>query len=468
MRHIIRNFTTFLLLMITSITSISAQVFNIYFDFNSDVLRINDVGKLQLVLKEFNPNTQTIFCVGHTDTVGNKEYNLELSKRRTNTVKEFLIKKGVNAKLISTDFKGKLTPVKSQQFYNRRVEVYLISKETNNLTFSDFRKSLLPKLQKFTVSADYDIEIEGNQGTIVKIPAKSFVTKSGKEVTGVVEIRLMEFYSMKDFFSKRLSTISNGNLLTSAGMLNINAVQNGEALNLRGNKDMELAIPKSSETKFFTFYGEIQENGSMNWQPDKRQISTGNPQNTDNLGWAIAPDGNSLIITENVEPKDENQQFKYDLKTGTFGILTEEDKRELKLIYAKQIEEQQKIDSNRDTYYNILQSNRLGFINCDQFVRNTSVKNVDYRIEIENRDVKLVSAVLFFRRINSFLEVNVLNAKSAQIHARLPLNEDTELMLVGTKDNRPYFYHQKVQLTPTKKDVIELSETTYKEIQDIF
>lgn len=466
MKRIIRNILTLLAVIITSITTISAQDYNVYFDFNSDILRINDVGKLHNILQEFNPDKNTLHLVGHTDTVGDYEYNLELSKRRTNVVKEYLIKKGIASNYISIDYKGKLLPVATDQFYNRRVEIYLSAKQADNLSFNEFRKSIKPKLQKFTIPTDVDVEIEGNRGTIITIPAKSFVTKTGKEVSGDVEIRLTEFYNTKDFFSERLSTVSDGNLLTSAGMVELNVLQSDEELKLKNNRDIGLAFPKTNETTYYTFYGERQENGNMNWQSDKRQGSTGNKQNIDDIGVTFGDDGTSLIITDKATADIRNSQVRYNPITQKFGILTESEKEEVQKYYAKQIEEQKKIDEAREKYYNQIKSNRLGFINCDEYIRDPSTTPVNYLVQIKNPDVKLVSVALIFRNTNSFLEFKLSNSSSARLYARLPLNERPELIVTGVKDGEPYFSHSTVKLTKDKKDQLQLVTTTYEKIEE--
>jgi len=47
-----------------------------------------------------------IQLIGHTDTVGNSEYNLQLSKKRVETIKKHLLQNGINSDNILTDFKG--------------------------------------------------------------------------------------------------------------------------------------------------------------------------------------------------------------------------------------------------------------------------------------------------------------------------------------------------------------------------
>jgi outer membrane protein OmpA-like peptidoglycan-associated protein len=57
-----------------------------------------------------NP-TFTIKITGHTDNVGNDAYNLDLSKRRADSVKDALVNQGVGEIAITTDGKGETEPI---------------------------------------------------------------------------------------------------------------------------------------------------------------------------------------------------------------------------------------------------------------------------------------------------------------------------------------------------------------------
>jgi outer membrane protein OmpA-like peptidoglycan-associated protein len=73
-------------------------------------------------------NSADISVVGHTDTVGSREYNTELSNRRAASVKELLVGMGVAAETIRTTSHGKENPLiptadNVSEPRNRRVEV---------------------------------------------------------------------------------------------------------------------------------------------------------------------------------------------------------------------------------------------------------------------------------------------------------------------------------------------------------
>ena len=67
---------------------------------------------------------------GHTDSAGSDAYNLDLSQRRADAVRDFLLQNGVNAAQLTTRGYGKASPVASNattegRQHNRRVELII-------------------------------------------------------------------------------------------------------------------------------------------------------------------------------------------------------------------------------------------------------------------------------------------------------------------------------------------------------
>ena len=82
------------------------------FDFDKSVLRSDGKERLDdLVGKLKAVDVQTIIDIGYTDRIGSKAYNLKLSNRRAETVKAYLVSKGVAADRILAKGKGKADPV---------------------------------------------------------------------------------------------------------------------------------------------------------------------------------------------------------------------------------------------------------------------------------------------------------------------------------------------------------------------
>jgi OOP family OmpA-OmpF porin len=55
---------------------------------------------------------EVIIGVGYTDRIGPDAYNLALSQRRAQAVKDYLVSKGIEPNRIYTEGKGKANPVK--------------------------------------------------------------------------------------------------------------------------------------------------------------------------------------------------------------------------------------------------------------------------------------------------------------------------------------------------------------------
>ena len=104
----------------------------IYFDFDKFNLSEVSKEKIKLFLDNNSSTIEEYLVVGHTDTKGTKKYNLSLSIKRAEVVKEILINYGIQQSRIKILGKGEEslavnTPDDTKQPANRRVEI----KKTN-------------------------------------------------------------------------------------------------------------------------------------------------------------------------------------------------------------------------------------------------------------------------------------------------------------------------------------------------
>jgi len=75
-----------------------------------------------------NIDNLTIEIQGHTDRRGEEKLNQWISKKRADSVKEYLIKKGISSKNIQTKGFGESKPLFTDNLHhanNRRVEIYI-------------------------------------------------------------------------------------------------------------------------------------------------------------------------------------------------------------------------------------------------------------------------------------------------------------------------------------------------------
>ncbi len=103
-----------------------------FFDFDKSTIKPEGKQVLDQVAQQASSiNLETIIAVGHTDSIGTVAYNQKLSERRANSVKQYLISKGVPADRIYAEGKGKSSPVASNKTRegrakNRRVEIEIV------------------------------------------------------------------------------------------------------------------------------------------------------------------------------------------------------------------------------------------------------------------------------------------------------------------------------------------------------
>ncbi len=107
---------------------------NIYFDFDKATFKqesYNELNKLERMMQQ-NPGMK-VEIAGHTDNIGTAAYNVTLSQRRAEAVKDFLTKKGIDARRITAVGLGKTKPLASNddeeggRELNRRVEFKVVS-----------------------------------------------------------------------------------------------------------------------------------------------------------------------------------------------------------------------------------------------------------------------------------------------------------------------------------------------------
>lgn len=130
-----------------------AQVFERYtlsarelFEFDRSDLRLPQpkLDEIAAALQQ-NPQIDHVTITGHTDRLGGEAYNQKLSERRAQTVKQYLVAKGVDPKRLEAIGRGESQPVvdckeKSQAALikclepNRRVEVEQITIEQRQAT----------------------------------------------------------------------------------------------------------------------------------------------------------------------------------------------------------------------------------------------------------------------------------------------------------------------------------------------
>ena len=103
----------------------------LYFGFNSTEISIKDIPYLQEMIFFLRDSDNTeISLEGYSDGIGSYKANLDISTRRAEKIKEYLVKAGIEKERIQTKGFGYVRKKASDTLqYNRRVETEIIEYE---------------------------------------------------------------------------------------------------------------------------------------------------------------------------------------------------------------------------------------------------------------------------------------------------------------------------------------------------
>lgn len=108
------------------------QFVPVYFDHDKDSLKPEYETYLKNMARIVNSHTDLrIKIIGHTDSNGTDDYNVDLSQRRANRIKDYLISQGVKPDKIIIEFRGEKDPATTNETsegkrLNRRVDFEFI------------------------------------------------------------------------------------------------------------------------------------------------------------------------------------------------------------------------------------------------------------------------------------------------------------------------------------------------------
>ncbi|MCR5889491.1 hypothetical protein LRS06_17280 [Hymenobacter sp. J193] len=88
---------------------------------------------------------------------------------------------------------------------------------TTPANIQDIPSKLGPPVQQFIYDPTRENVFTGSQGTVILVSPNAFVTESGQPFTGPVHLEMREVFSKADMVLSAMPTISNGQLLESAG-----------------------------------------------------------------------------------------------------------------------------------------------------------------------------------------------------------------------------------------------------------
>jgi OmpA-OmpF porin, OOP family len=110
---------------------------DVLFDFDKSVIKPEGKSKLDDISNKVRGvSLEVVIAIGHADSIGTDQYNQRLSVRRAESVKAYLVSKGIEGNRVYTEGKGEKQPVadnktREGRAKNRRVEIEVIGTRKN-------------------------------------------------------------------------------------------------------------------------------------------------------------------------------------------------------------------------------------------------------------------------------------------------------------------------------------------------
>jgi len=206
-----------------------------------------------------------------TDERGTEQHNLRLAADRAASVKNYLAAKGLIADKTSVQNWGERKaagPTDLARQKSRRVDVAV-----NAFFFKDFdalRERLSANTEQvWKIKPGQEQTVTAAKGTLVIVPANAFVFEDGSVPTGEVDLMLQEAYDPSDFVLHNLTTLSEGRILQTGGMVRINAQSGGKELRLADGASLTVSLPTGGnfDPSMELFYAQQVGTGSVDWKP---------------------------------------------------------------------------------------------------------------------------------------------------------------------------------------------------------
>ncbi len=166
------------------------------------------------------------------------------------------------ANWFSTEYKPDNVAPNVRSIQQQPANTLILTIQYENLVAYD---DLEQRKQHFRYHTAYDINITGEQNTLIAIAPFSFQTKSGTVVNDFIEITLIEIYSQADMALYHVTTSSHGQLLESGGMVQLKAYWNKEEIYLIPGVNYIIKLPTKQQVPGMQLFYGAKTNNQIDW-----------------------------------------------------------------------------------------------------------------------------------------------------------------------------------------------------------
>lgn len=261
--------------------------------------------------------------------------------------------------------------------------------DKESLSINEDLQKLTNGSQYFEIDSEKGDTIETPNGTRIIIPPNTLVFADGREAHGTVELEVKEVFDKSEMILNSLSTVSDGRLLESFGMVYLRATSDGNELKISDGSSVTISIPnEKGGYGGELFYGE-ETDSAFNWQyagqTDSVTIAeevviplAGGPDSVRRRQYTIA-NGDTVFATD--------MDFVANDEEGWDGAGLESGAVDTAMGYPHDY---------------LFEVTKLGWINCDRFIDITD--KVDLALKLERYSQPL--GYLVFSDINSVVWID--------------------------------------------------------------
>lgn len=135
------------------------------------------------------------------------------------------------------------------------------------MSLSDIYRPFAKQPQTFSFQANRDTSINCEEGTLIKLKANSFISaKTGKEISGKVQLSVLEYYKTSDILLSNLSSTSDNKILETGGMIHLSASADSEKCIIKEGRVIEVGFPYSDKKNDMALFNGEWINNKIDWK----------------------------------------------------------------------------------------------------------------------------------------------------------------------------------------------------------
>lgn len=135
------------------------------------------------------------------------------------------------------------------------------------MSVSDIYHHFAKQPQIFSFQANRDTSITCKEGTLIKLKPNSFISaKTGKEISGKVQLAVLEYYKISDILLSNLSSTSDNKVLETGGMIHLSASADNEKCIIKEGSAIEIGFPYSNKKNEMALFKGEWTNNKIDWK----------------------------------------------------------------------------------------------------------------------------------------------------------------------------------------------------------